>query len=1439
MSEIHKLAERILALNKDASYLLEGLNLCRVALCGTAEGSGNTDGGEGGVSNGDSSLSNASQGSRSTVTLGPPIHEQVGNFYFSTRRKPQIFANPIFAHIVKLLWRKFPEISAITAKTQGHQQLSRNAAGLQAEIDPYCCVIAAAVEFIERGLVLLLQTGRLIGLAFELVPDLVEAIFDLLINWTFVHKLLFAVPLNELKVLLACSALLHEILNNGEKHEKYPSYVRFFKDYEKFPWSFAVEQLEPVANVVLSLLPKVKADVNARLFVTGDQLKLSKLFHLSVDINGPTNVQNLFESIQQYLHTPKLPAIALVAFSCFPNELIQHGSLFEMVCDVCQYGWLIHVTGDVSLPVWDLLATALRTLPKNVNQSEVKRALKESLTRGTERAPQLHREQRDVILRYLKQAQAIVADRGSMEDRFLIVASLLRRGSMELEWYLSHLASPLDLNFVSSSGVTNSLVSKFASNSANAGQSAQQGSSAAGSSSFNSVGTQNAGHPVQSAELTLGIVLGQPGSAGSAALFGNASGGVHAIMGANSASGNHFSNVAYAGELHSGGTSGSSGTALNLVSTATSSVNGSSSQLSAASESMFRKAAGGARIISYDNNVYSFIVALQNVCEALKSKRPVLLSAIATFIDKHGAAQSRLLRDVVEANGSMEPVTSALMLKLADGLASMSNTLKQEAQEFAYREPLLTVDWMRYQLCLVLPTISMTNHAVFASGFVKSISTLLYFYRTFLLPYECAGELSWCPAFYNTVHWHLPAYYGQFVNVLANCSIPEVLQSSVQATIHLVKNSALYALWGNPTLTRSWFIETGSPSSEEPAVYTDDSGRLQVKGELLYRHLFTEAFAEFLFQSLSKLAAQVVHLHGLVSLLLSQHNNSYGFSSSSANAGMAGVSYCSGGSSSVSGAGSSAYGSNAGGHLSPTLAAGVSLNNKVQLQRARQGNNWYLIAKYLVFGFACCTKVEAGRSLFYPNLYFRTALLSRIFEQINSFAFCSEEVLAQLASDDNSPPEDCVLLEVKRPLLFVQDVLLYLKAVSALASNTNVDMVGLVEQVFHDLLDPAVIAKYTSRLENSLFEYKSPAAQKSRMKERKKQLGSLRKNPYVITYALWLVDFFCSKVGSAEAIFSFSEQKFVAKQSVSRYVDAFELLSLCEITGPNGYAFFDMKLTQLMCTLIALLKEFITQHFSTFTSVATGWQSEQILDAIKRLKGWREAAQQVALLGCIVHFRSKFYERMASAVQGAAPYVLQFVKNVHERYPPNLNLSTEFKDLDFLANSVGILDRIDTSMQEAVTACLWEQDPELMDTVVAVLPAVFASLTLLAASDDNSSYLVQHDALSNNFHAIAAAFLLISANVRHSSSLVNLHNATEGAKLTETMLHKQYLSISTALLCHLSARGDPKNEFLNPVAPWVILRQFMDQTNSIPGELESIIPYSLISSHIHRFSATK
>ena len=178
--------------------------------------------------------------------------------------------------------------------------------------------------------------------------------------------------------------------------------------------------------------------------------------------------------------------------------------------------------------------------------------------------------------------------------------------------------------------------------------------------------------------------------------------------------------------------------------------------------------------------------------------------------------------------------------------------------------------------------------------------------------------------------------------------------------------------------------------------------------------------------------------------------------------------------------------------------------------------------------------------------------------------------------------------------------------------------------------------------------------------------------------------------------------------------------------GPNGIVFIDMKLTEMVCTLVQGLKKIAATNMSQLKTLKSNWTTDG-WKQINLISGLKDFTNKMIVLGFIFHLRKHLFDTLSLVYKSKAPHIYAFVKNLHERYAPNISEAAEYRSYDFLANSIGFLNRVDTSMQESLKSIYG--NAALDQTIWSMIPSIFAAATMTICYDQFSIYNMQYDGM--------------------------------------------------------------------------------------------------------------
>eukprot|EP01088_Endostelium_zonatum_P020849 TRINITY_DN7889_c0_g1_i1.p1 TRINITY_DN7889_c0_g1~~TRINITY_DN7889_c0_g1_i1.p1 ORF type:complete len:1222 (-),score=181.06 TRINITY_DN7889_c0_g1_i1:62-3727(-) len=340
------------------------------------------------------------------------------------------------------------------------------------------------------------------------------------------------------------------------------------------------------------------------------------------------------------------------------------------------------------------------------------------------------------------------------------------------------------------------------------------------------------------------------------------------------------------------------------------------------------------------------------------------------------------------------------------------------------------------------------------------------------------------------------------------------------------------------------------------------------------------------------------------------------------------------------------------------------------------------------------------------------------------------------------------------------------------------------------------------------------------------------KEPIAKLITSWYADFVTKTLSLPGIMYSPLRKSFITRGGketskeitlpIEEYADYIELQSLCRIVGPFGVKALDREILKFIVFNVGAIKQILIASKDVLKSVATGYNSEDVLEAQKNLKQGDAFLQRTITIGNAMAFRSLLREAQRSVTSVQIPLIYNEIDNGFSEYPINLSLKPEMVEMDALALNCGIETVpgvIDQSLLAVLSKAITDAD---LDTW-KLLPIMFAA-SFVTKSWCDTSYRPFVEAYENSSQTMIPVFHSLLAAVK-------VGRDTDGKGSLD--LQRQFVEIGSCILLRLQQAN--KRQAALKVKSFPSMLIFIDKFVEASPQMnraafEQILPYIFVRS---------
>lgn len=245
------------------------------------------------------------------------------------------------------------------------------------------------------------------------------------------------------------------------------------------------------------------------------------------------------------------------------------------------------------------------------------------------------------------------------------------------------------------------------------------------------------------------------------------------------------------------------------------------------------------------------------------------------------------------------------------------------------------------------------------------------------------------------------------------------------------------------------------------------------------------------------------------------------------------------------------------------------------------------------------------------------------------------------------------------------------------------------------------------------------------------------------------------------------------------YLNFQELKALSCLMGPSAILFFAEKLEKQIVSLVGNIKDNMNQNIDLLQSFKITLENDngKFYEIVKKYKGFDEFILKAVKLGVILEFQKLLLQSYQFAVSEKIPLAYETVAHIHKQYTANIFAIPDLLSIDLLANSMGIVDRVDVSLRKAVDFHCRNENK-----IWSFLPLVFGLSVYHCYWMNLFPYQFHMEASENNFILLATSFAFLCET---STSLIFKNDVNAITATSSSML-----STATKMLFKASAEKE-------------------------------------------------
>ncbi|KAH6571166.1 hypothetical protein BASA60_007287 [Batrachochytrium salamandrivorans] len=419
---------------------------------------------------------------------------------------------------------------------------------------------------------------------------------------------------------------------------------------------------------------------------------------------------------------------------------------------------------------------------------------------------------------------------------------------------------------------------------------------------------------------------------------------------------------------------------------------------------------------------------------------------------------------------------------------------------------------------------------------------------------------------------------------------------------------------------------------------------------------------------------------------------------------------------------------------------------------------------------------------------------------------------------------DIMSFDAKRPSILLHEIKSFMMTAKTVDELAGTDIVAVFRDILIEQADLEKARDFTSRDADGFLDQNKGKI--SREKGKSPVMNIIQ--PFLVTYMQWYCEFVVSKAVIGTTVYSKSRRSFcsITPSSVEAqtYTDSHELCALCELVGPQGIQFIDMKLTRQITILCGSVQEMISHNTEGLEKILNSWTDDVLMkETLRKMKHMRDFVGKMTTAGCILEFRKLMAISSRQVISNKFPRIETLVCATQSQFQPISGEKGDFKMLDSLANQIGLRNRCDVMLRWALSALSATQSD---GSIWKFLPSLFAAVLWHSIFDESVVYSSHFDAMENNAHCILTVFTTLADNLEILSKPTIDDDGRN--------MHLTLLRIAATLLLSAPQRTSEKDrewQTKSYDATLLMLQQFADNSPYISADMaEKYIPYAMSQS---------
>ncbi|KAJ3127817.1 Nck-associated protein 1 [Nowakowskiella sp. JEL0407] len=378
---------------------------------------------------------------------------------------------------------------------------------------------------------------------------------------------------------------------------------------------------------------------------------------------------------------------------------------------------------------------------------------------------------------------------------------------------------------------------------------------------------------------------------------------------------------------------------------------------------------------------------------------------------------------------------------------------------------------------------------------------------------------------------------------------------------------------------------------------------------------------------------------------------------------------------------------------------------------------------------------------------------------------------------------------VKRPSILKSELNAYRSALGTIGSLMKIDCMRIFREVYLENLNDELIRKNEMVPEYPIFKYfKDPKNPTNKSKYSNLSTSPFPKQSFLITYAMWYVDFAGSKLISGGGFYSPARLSFVSNKRPGNsgggvqpelYTDQNEMTALCELLGCNGILYICERLLRVVVDLVGYIKETIISNQVMLDSFGTIWMDDMKYPDMHQV--FKEIPPKIITLSVVLKVYQMLLSTLGTVISNSCPQLAKCIQTTREytKYIPGDHEQPIFKTIESMASSIGTPGKIDTMIFNALRTPQVSGQSVATDTQIwKYLPRLFAVCVYLMAAEERSKYILHFDGMENNSHLVEGAFRELTLHLHE----IGRRGRAHGKEGEEQSLRQEFLSMSSSLL---------------------------------------------------------